>query len=432
MFSWHKTRGSSLIAVSIIILVASLMISSHVGTTQNRESENKIKITNDNLDAIEKAISVFYRQNGFIPCPAGRTAAINTATFGTSENCAAGVVDTFEPVAAGVDTVRIGVVPTRTLSISDKYMYDGWNNRIKYAVIRDLARTSAMYSGYTTGTSRVITIQDVAGTAINPINTNQTAYVLVSHGKDGSGARNFLGTAIPAACLANQDNENCDDDVIFRFQPSNDASGTASYFDDIIRWKTISDARNTQILGGGAAVATDGIAGMKVATFNTGAFNGDTSVAGCGTNCKVEGTWAPTMVSSNPSISGITVFADRITAPAGRYIMRMSTPFCGVGRGVGLIHYAGPPIDQIGRHFASYSYENTITGTHRCSRSTAIAYFNHDGVRPIRFGRYMDNLTPNAATYHFGISYQFNPLVSNNTHYFPEYEYVQVELWQLD
>lgn len=407
-----------------------MMITSYVGIAQNRESENKIKITNDHLDEIEKAISVFYRQNGFIPCPAGRTAAINTATFGTSENCAAAVVDTFE-----IGAVRIGVVPTRTLSISDKYMYDGWNNRIKYTVIRDLARTSTMYNNYATTLPRVITIQDAAGTAINPLNTNHTAYVLVSHGKDGSGARNFLGTAIPAGCLANQDNENCDDDTIFRFQPSNDASGTASYFDDIIRWKTISDTRNTQILGGGAAVATNGIAALKIGIFNTGSFNGDTSVAGCGSNCKQEPITGSVlnMVSLNFPIWSIG--AGTIGLSGGsRYIIKMSTPFCGVGRGVGLMYTSTgvPPIQQVGRHFASFSLENTVTGTHRCSRSTAIAYVNLPFGAAINFGRYMDNLTPNAATYHFGISYQFNPLISNNTTYFPQYEYVQIEVLRLD
>ncbi len=429
MCTLHKTSGSSLIAVSVIVLIASLMISSYIGVSQNKESDARIKVTLDNLAEIDRAISVFYKQNGFIPCPAQRTATINSANFGISNDCAAAVADTVE-TGSGVDTVRIGVVPTRTLSISDKYMYDGWNNRIKYSVIRDLARTSVMFTGYTTATTRVVTIQDSAGTAINPQNTNQTAYVLVSHGKDGSGARNFLGDQIPASCLVNQDNENCDDDATFRFQPSNDSVGTASYYDDIIKWKTISDVKNTQILSGGSSVASNGIAAIRVGTFNTGYNFNNTLVAGCGNNCKVEGTWAPTFATVSPNLIGVSTFSDRITAPAGRYIMRMSTPYCGVGRGVGLMFYSGAPINQIGRHFASYSYENTVTGTHRCSRSTAIAYFTHDGIQPIRFGRYMDNLTPNAATYHFGISYQWNPFITNNAGY--SYEYVQVELWQLD
>ncbi len=429
----RKNGGYTLVAVSIIVLVASLLITSQVGTSTSVERVNQLKITQDALNEIENAINVFYRQNGYIPCPASRIDAINTASFGLSTNCATvgDSLPAYKEIGIGVDRVRIGVVPTKSLSISDKYALDGWGNRITYAVITDLATSSVLFTGYISATTRVINVQDAAA-AINPTSPNHTAYALVSHGRDGSGARNFLGTSAPAACLVNQDNENCDDDAVFRFQPQNEAVGTASYFDDLVRWKTISGVKNIQIVSSGGAVATNGIAGLKVATFNTGAFNGDTSVAGCGTNCKVEGTWAPTLASSNPSISGITVFADRITAPAGRYIMRMSTPFCGVGRGVGLMYYPGSPINQIGRHFVSYSYENTVTGTHRCSRSTAIAYFTHDGVQEIRFGRYMDNLTPNAATYHFGISYQFNPLVSNNTNYFPEYEYVQVELWQLD
>jgi hypothetical protein len=128
-------------------------------------------------------------------------------------------------------------------------MFDPWNNRITYAVIKDLAKNSSSYSTYTTTSTDVIRINDASGNRVN--RTNQSllesivSWVVVSHGKDGRGAYNYNGAL--KTCSAGLDQENCDDDNIFIDTAYNPLSANA--FDDYIRWKTrIQQAFDKQTL----------------------------------------------------------------------------------------------------------------------------------------------------------------------------------------
>jgi type II secretory pathway pseudopilin PulG len=437
-FNKHpKHLGFSLVEISVITLIISLLLISVVGLSSIKEQDDTLKGNIQNIEAIEKAIQAFYRLNGYIPCPARTSEILTSSNFGIATDCsvAAGSVapaGSVIDIGAGVDQIRIGVVPTRTLSISDKYMFDAWNNRIKYVVVKNLAQTSALFSGYTTATTRVISIIDTSGTTINEDNPQQVAYVLISHGKDGAGASNYSGSlTIPITCsaLPNKDTENCNNtNNIFRDQPS-DATSGANYFDDVIKWRTISNIKNGQIVDPPSSTLA-GIRAHKYAIFNqNGPQAGNTVRPGCGSNCF---TQIANLTTKYSNIPGLVNGGNFLSAPAGRYSMRISSTFCGTQRAAILAYYDGAPvIAQLGRHFATYALENTVTGTHKCSKSSAISYFNHDGVSQIKFRQYLDNLGNNGATYHHGISYKWNPF-SGNTAAPYVYEYVQIELWLMD
>lgn len=222
------------VVLAVFALVAGTMLSV---ATRKIESRQAVTMT-EKLDTLEEALLNFYRQYGYLPCPASKTEPENTATFARSTDCAApppppaGTVDS----GAGTDAVRTGIVPIRTLSIADSAMYDPWGNRIAYTVIKDLAKDTASFNAYSTALSTgVIQIVDLNGNQVtNDDGDTIIAYALVSHGKNGKGAANRQGIIVNACDNAAKDGENCNNDIIFRDVEIQDSTVAANYYDDIV------------------------------------------------------------------------------------------------------------------------------------------------------------------------------------------------------
>jgi hypothetical protein len=193
-----------------------------------------------------------------LPCPTSFTRAENTATFGVEDTCAnaaptAGIVQ----INGGTsDELWIGTVPTRTLGLPDRDMFDIWGGRIVYAVPKSFATTgNIIKNAVGNNNTRIIVIRDGNNNTIFPQPAapivpfaNPVVYVLLSHGMDRKGSYN-AGGAVNTACpnaSTNLDIENCDHtdavagnkDVIFRDMGISESSIAAQYFHDIIRWKT--------------------------------------------------------------------------------------------------------------------------------------------------------------------------------------------------
>ena len=245
----------------------------------------KIDTTNSTLDAIERALKLYYATNGDLPCPADGSLAVTNTNFGlgtetddnlTSHRC---LYDNLYGVANSLSSVDgngfSGVVPTRTLNLPDSYMFDGWGNRITYVV-----DTPCVNSFYTRVAECLLVTAANPGPTIKVFDnsdsntgtaapedpadkrTGSAAYVVISHGKNGIGAwhRNGGTARIPstattsvaemenahvstAGALAtggDTPNDSFRDDVI------KDWTGVgASYFDDLVRWKTAAQIAYT-------------------------------------------------------------------------------------------------------------------------------------------------------------------------------------------
>jgi type II secretory pathway pseudopilin PulG len=201
------------VVMCALALVAGTMLSVATMKIERRQAT----AIAERFDLLEDALLNYYQQFGHLPCPASATEAENTATFGRATDCAAAAPAGTTDAGAGSDAVRTGIVPTRSLSIADSAMFDPWGNRISYTVIKDLARDNATFTAYTTTlTTGVIHIVDLNGNQVtNDTDGTIIAYALVSHGKDGSGAANRLGTVVTACNNATKDGENCNNDVTF-------------------------------------------------------------------------------------------------------------------------------------------------------------------------------------------------------------------------
>ena len=253
----RSMRGFSLIEISIVLVVIGLIISGGLLAVAPVIQGGKVNESKGKLDRIEQALTLYVIQNGCLPCPADGSLTSTSANAGWSEDStnaafygpSAGAPNnrpcsnTGCTTSAGAATA-MGVVPWKTLGLSEADILDAWAGRVSYAVTSNLTTTvaSSMVRGspaiYPVGT---ITVNNNAATPRTQ--TTAAAYVLISHGPDRAWAFTPSGTnnADPHGSGAG--------DPQFINSPANYAASTvrqdevsgieaATYFDDIVRWRT--------------------------------------------------------------------------------------------------------------------------------------------------------------------------------------------------
>jgi prepilin-type N-terminal cleavage/methylation domain-containing protein len=249
--------GYTLIELAVTLGLIAIIFASGLAITNVGIEKNNITVTNAQLTKIEFALEMFINRYKRLPCPTSFTRAENTASFGVEDTCAnaapaAGIVQ----INGGTsDELWVGTVPTRTLGLSDRDMFDIWGGRIVYAVPKSFATNGNLIkSAVGNDNTRIIIIRDVNNNTIFPQPAapavpfnNPVTYVLLSHGLDRKGAYNaagVVGTSCPNSGT-NLDIENCDHtdavagnrDIIFRDMAISDSNIANQYFHDLIRWK---------------------------------------------------------------------------------------------------------------------------------------------------------------------------------------------------
>lgn len=251
MTNSHSQKGFSLLELAIVILIGATIAIGLLTLGNVQYERTKIDRTNARLDAIETAILAYATSQKKLPCPAHYNSELNSATYGISEDCSATSVPAGSGMVSsgtGNEEVWRGAVPVRSLNLDDRFMVDGWNNRISYAVVK--ATSSSNLINYsTTATNGVITIEDWSGNQVTEPDINIViGYVLISHGKDGAGSYSKVvttsNTSPNTACVTSSlDNENCDADSstnsTYRDIRINDSSNISDFYFDIVRWKPL-------------------------------------------------------------------------------------------------------------------------------------------------------------------------------------------------
>jgi len=224
--------GFSIPELAIFMVILSTSMAGIVSMLPSQKIGQDIDITNNNMNKIETAILTFYHKNGFLPCPASRTLASDNVAYGVSTDCSAnanGVTD----ITPNSKSIRIGVVPTRTLNLPDDVALDAWGSKISYAIVKELGIDLESFTTSNASSEDPFIINNSEGVKLNDFPTTlYTTHVLISHGKNKKGAYTNSGAMASICGNSGQDYENCNNNNTFVKGTLNKDLG--SYYDDFL------------------------------------------------------------------------------------------------------------------------------------------------------------------------------------------------------
>ena len=234
MMSNQQIRGYTYLELAISMVILSIIYVGFMSAYVRLTALDYYKTSEKQIKTIQEAIDNYIKKTGTLPCPASLTSQENTSSYGKSTDCSTAAVSGVIDSNSGANAVRVGGVPFKNLNLLPSYTYDLWGNRIVYAAVKNLATTSSSFLTNTPNAAFII--YDQSGNSIIP--SANTAYILVSLGRDSKGAYAKKGT-ITVGCGTALEKENCNYDYIFVTAPYNDGK-KSKQFDDIVKWKTRS------------------------------------------------------------------------------------------------------------------------------------------------------------------------------------------------
>lgn len=282
-------QGFTLLELTIVMLIIGLITIGTIGLASPVLKKGRITATESTMKNIMEILSVYVQVNNRLPCPADPDRAATAQPFGYEIGSGA---NGDNPGACQNNPE--GIIPFRTLGISEDEIKDGWRNHLTYRVspvftlnpdddTRDVHMRCRVGGRWvfnsdnrnprkarfccpgappslntdiiiSDGISRIWPFDrdgsggnyDDSETPYNgslvfdPVSENIStpAVILVSHGINGMGAFLTDGTRLPDdGSMGIDEDSNQDNDRTFIVRPF---SGTTdnNYFDDMITWRT--------------------------------------------------------------------------------------------------------------------------------------------------------------------------------------------------
>lgn len=234
-FALNGASGFTLVEMAVVVTLVAIFMTLGLRllvATQESAAWSETKLKQERLKV---ALLTFLRTNGRLPCPN------SVAPW-----------DGAEDAPCLVNAGR-GVVPWRALGLSVGDVQDGWSNYFTYRVAN---RTPASSSNWTlTAGATAFTVNELAaplttftlqerdaagvlGAALVP----NPVVMLISHGKNGSGARTLRGTVIAAPTGADElANANVGSTSFVSRTPNDVAASAGGIFDDVVAYLTPRD-----------------------------------------------------------------------------------------------------------------------------------------------------------------------------------------------
>lgn len=201
-------RGFTLIELTVVLAVIASIMGGAIALFSASLEGRSYNATAVKLKVLQQALADYRIAYNRLPCPANSSAyTTSDANFGieaaSAVNCGGGV-----PAAdIAVITAAVGMVPVRTLGLADDMAFDGWGRRIRYAVAPAFVATNAFDTiAANDTTARMSVSNNDSGVVLS----NKVAYVLVSYGENGHGARGgATGTLINSGMTNASELLNC-------------------------------------------------------------------------------------------------------------------------------------------------------------------------------------------------------------------------------
>jgi len=238
--AWRSAAGFTLVEIAVVITLMAIFATMGLRLLQATRDSAAWTETKTKQERIKLALVGYLRSNGTLPCP--DATAVGTAPTG------------FKGTPPCLGALGSGVVPWKDLGLSVADVQDGWSNFFTYRVAN---RTPVTSSNWTTKllaqnafSINELTVplatfslkeRDAAGvlsaTALSP----NPVVVLVSHGKNGSGARTLGGSRLAAPTGADEILNATVASTDFISRVPTDVVGTGGLFDDLVAYMTPQD-----------------------------------------------------------------------------------------------------------------------------------------------------------------------------------------------
>ena len=247
--------GFTLVEMAMVMLIIGLLLGGLMPTLSAQMEVQRISETNKQLEEIQQALIGYAIANGRLPCPASATSngQESFATSPTVGNETNGICSNFYD----------GFIPAATLGISpldeQGYVLDGWNNRIRYAVV-DYKPSGVPNTTFTSINGMQNTTMDkiaasstellhicasatgitgsACGAASNKL-TNKVPALVYSTGKNGS----YGGTGLDEAA-------NLNGNRVFVSHTPTPGTATNGEFDDLMIWLSPNILFNRMVAAG--------------------------------------------------------------------------------------------------------------------------------------------------------------------------------------
>ncbi len=185
-------RAYTLLEQAIAISILSLIVMMTIMITDIRYDANFYDDTKAKITKIEQALIaniIRYSKDSSLlsgnalPCPADINAAITSSDFGISnsvyQDAGGNCLGLYTTDTSTLDNYYYGMIPVRTLGLSDDYAFDSWGRRLLYLVNKDIFKTNNVD----------IAVEDYTS----------SLFYIISYGKNGYGAYSKNGALLDSA-----------------------------------------------------------------------------------------------------------------------------------------------------------------------------------------------------------------------------------------
>lgn len=232
-----KIYGFTLIELAFVMVIIGILTAGIFRTLEIQQTKKRAETSDERVANSTSLLAQFASNfdgpdpggapDQRLPCPSNPTLTFGQAGFGVEQcpplTAAAGTVFNGVTVAINPATgnrVFIGALPTATMGAKGDDSWDGYNQKLVYAVSANLTVGGSVAGGNPVGD--IIVNVDGGGTK------NDAPFTVISTGRNGLTAAGTGPTG---------DNENLDGDHIFSAFTGHSTAQTAQYFDDEVAYQ---------------------------------------------------------------------------------------------------------------------------------------------------------------------------------------------------
>lgn len=220
----NTPKGFTLVEMAIVLVIVGVLLGGLLTPLRTQMEQRRTAETKQSLEQIKEALLGYAlsQTKPHLPCPDVNTPIGASTTNDGREDFVA---------ATGRCSAQEGNIPWVTLGLGEN---DSWGNHFRYRVTQAFSDRLPATPTLSAASTGILAISDPDnGTIV----ADKQAAVILSHGRNGFGAVNRLGTATPPPPATNIDElANTDGNDSFVSSSLRETGATRGEFDDLVTW----------------------------------------------------------------------------------------------------------------------------------------------------------------------------------------------------